>query len=349
MSDFAHRPACRGWGWAVSALLAAGGSAWAQQEPQQQPEQSQPPAATPPAAPEPVPTPATPPQTEPSPAAPSPFGLGAIDYHLRAYSSYEIDAGINHDPGEVSVFRAGAEFDAALPIDEHSRMRLEAHSEYVNFDFNNENKFNVGGKTAIEEASNHDLRLTYEHSYDNKWSWLVSAAGHDGLQGGANAADGLSGDISAGAMYEIAPGFRLGGGLLVWWPVEHDMYILPVPYVSSDVALTDHWRLVLNIPRWGGFVYSPSRDVSLRFGVALRYNEYRLSDTSSVPEGVFREYAFPATAELDWRFAPAWTLQAGIGTNLYQRFNLDDKSGHDVSTGHTDLAPTFSLGVTWSF
>lgn len=294
--------------------------------------------------------PSTPPETTPQDQGKeSKYGFGAIDYTLHMYSSYEDSAGLKSSDGEVSIGRVGAEFDATMPASETVRLRLRAAAEYANFDFDGVSKLSLQGRTPVEELSSYKFGLGIEQQIDEHWSWLGRGMLRDGIEGGANVADGLAGDLTAGMMYQVRPGVRIGLGGTVFWRVEDYTRFLPVPFVDLDLALTEHWRIVLTIPEWGGFVYKPSRDFSMNIGVGVRWQDYRLSSNNQVPNGVFREVSFPAMVEVNWRFAEAWTLEAGVGSNLYQRLDLNDQDGNSVADSRTDFAPLFLLGVKWNF
>lgn len=279
----------------------------------------------------------------------SPFGFGAIDYTLRAYTSYQTDAGLRSDNGEVAVGRAGLDFKADMPIDAKSILRLKAGAEYSNFDWANVQKLSVNGGDPPEELSSYKLGVGYERQIDETWSFLGRAMLRDGIEGGAKFTDGIAGDITGGVMYQARPGVKIGVGMTAFWRIEDYTRFLPVPFVDLDLALSEHWRIVMTIPEWAGFVYKPSNEFSLDVGVGVRWQDYRLSANNAVPEGVFREFSLPAMVDVNWKFAPAWTLQAGVGTNLYQRFDLNDKDGNDVAHATTDLSPIFLLGVQWNF
>jgi hypothetical protein len=331
--------------WVAAAALAAGAGASGQPEeqpggqPGSQPDQPAVDLATPAA---PVPEPET------MPGA-SPFGLGATDYSLRAYSTYEDSAVVRSDPGEVSVWRAGLDFSATMPIDAKSRLRLRAGAEYANFSFQNERRLSPNGGTPVEELSSYRLGVGYERQLDEDWSVLGRVMLRDGVEGGAKVIDGIGGDLTAGVLWQQQPGIRIGLGMTAFWRVEDYTQFLPVPFVDLDMALNEHWRVVLTIPEWAGFVYKPSNVLSVKMGVGVHWQDYRLSSNNPVPEGVFREFSVPAMVEASWRFAPEWSLQAGIGTNIYQRFDLNDKEGNDVTDATTDFAPLFMLGVQWDF
>jgi hypothetical protein len=250
----------------------------------------------------------------------------------------------------VSVLRVGVDFDATMPVNKTTRLRLSAGSEYVNFDFRGQTDLSLDGRTPFEELSNHHFGLGIEQGFaDSKWSWLARGMVRDGVEGGAKMIDGVAGDLTAGVLYELSPGAKIGIGATVFWRVQDFTRYLPIPFVDLDLALNDHWRIVLTVPQWGGFVYKPSRDFTLKMGVGVRYQDYRLSSNNQVPEGVFREFSLPAMVEADWRFAEAWTLQAGAGSNLYQRLDINNKNGDDVVRAETQWAPLFMLGVRWDF
>lgn len=279
----------------------------------------------------------------------SPYGFGATEYTLRAYTSYEDGAQLKSDPGEVSVFRAGMDFSATMPVDEASRLRLRAGAEYSNFDFKSEQKIAVNGVSPVEELSSYKLGLGYERDLGDQWSIIGRGMLRDGIEGGAKVVDGLAGDISGGVLWEQQPGIKIGIGMTAFWRVGDYTRFLPVPLVDIDKSLSEHWKVVVTIPEWAGFVYTPSNVLTLNLGVGVRWQDYRLSANNPTPEGVFREFSLPAMAEVNWEFAPQWKLQAGVGTNLYERFDLNDKDGNDVAHTSTSFAPLFLLGIQWDF
>jgi hypothetical protein len=344
MREIARGPADRRWTAAGALVLALAATSLAQD------------ATDPPAEGEPSPAAEgdAPPTAEPLPPqaeaeTTSAYGLKAIDYSLTGYTSYEVEANLEADPGRVSVFRAGFKFDADMPLSENTRLRFKAGSEYVNFNFQGEQFLNDGAATPVEELSNHHLSLGIDQQIGNGWSWVGRAMLRDGVEGGAKVLDGLGGDISGGMLYEIRPGVRIGFGGTAFFRVEDYTRFLPIPLIDARWALNENWVLYAVMPEGAGFRYEASRDFALDIGVSAVWQDYRLSGNHQAPEGVFREFSVPLMLTADWRFAEAWSLHMGIGTNLVQRLDINDQNGMDVAGSRTDLAPLLKFGVKWVF
>lgn len=305
--------------------------------------------ASPAAAQEEADQPLPPPAIEEREGPAGAFGLGSTDYTLRLRTSWEPHTEFQNQDATVKVWRSGAEFTAAAPLSESWRVRLRADSEYSNWNFDGTTGLAPGTAVPFEEISTHGISLGVENLVNDRWSWTAQGRIEVGLEGEAKGIDGVSGLVGAGVLYQVQPGLKVGGGALVIFPVEEYTRVLPLPLLDAQLELSERWMLTASLPQSAGVRYTPDRDFFVELGVRVRYKRYRLSADNPTPEGVFREFAVPLTLEVNWRFDPAWTLQAGFGVNLYQQLTMDDKDGFELAQEKTDPSAIFSLGLKWDF
>jgi hypothetical protein len=282
-------------------------------------------------------------------AGPGGYGLEATDYSLRLRTSWEPHTDFKDSNATVKVWRAGAEFTAVAPLNERWRVRLRADSEYSNWNFDGPTGLAPGSAVPFEEISTHGISLGVENAINDKWSWTGQGRIEVGLEGEAKAWDGVSGELGGGVLYQAASNVKLGVGLAVLFPIEEYTRVVPLPLVDAEVELTEHLLITASLPRSLALRYAPDRDFFMDLGVRVRYKSYRMSGDNATPEGVFREFAVPLMLEANWRFEPAWTLQAGIGTNIYQRLEMDDREGFEQGRERTRASAIFSLGLKWDF
>jgi hypothetical protein len=105
--------------------------------------------------------------------------------------------------------------------------------------------------------------------------------------------------------------------------------------------------------------YTRERSATLDLKVAERCNVYlraayigegyRLTDSNPASGGVFRERSIPITVGTTWRACDNFTLDLGVGVNVWRRLRVDNSVGSKIGQVETQPNAIFTIGGQITF
>lgn len=273
-----------------------------------------------------------------------------ISISLTPTFEHVFDTDLRTSSGSVQINRAGAALNIGGRLGDRARWGLETTYEASWYNFNNTPDLIPSGENPFQEV--HLLRFTptLAYSIDNQWSVLggavVQFAGERDADIGDSATYGGFGAVN----YRFSDSFSLSAGLRVVSQLEADASV--IPFIGLTWDINDRLSLRTRGPRVELAAKATDALTARLFG-AIESRDYRLSDESSIPDGVVRDRRGRVGLGIDWK---AWnashcsgTLTLEAGVDVYQRYYFDDENGERVGADKTKPAPFLALRALISF
>lgn len=279
--------------------------------------------------------------------APTPPDFPLWDFRVGADGYTTTAADFDGGPGDVSRTVAGLTAGATVTLSPRLQVRLDTRGEYRHYEFSDATMFDpVNGDPFDSMYRAYVEGLGLFRVTDNVQAAAgirIASQGEDD----ADVNDTLTGRLYAGPIWEVNDDLTVGLGIVVQSRLEDSPLIAPAPLVTYrfNEAYSFHLNALEGVElRW---------DPSQRFGLALEfdweYNEFRLDDDSFAADGVFRETAVRVGLHGVWRPSPNLDLTAGIGSFVWQEFELLDAAGDELSQDNLMPNGYVSLGLRYRF
>ncbi|MCA8922845.1 MAG: hypothetical protein KDD82_13610, partial [Planctomycetes bacterium] len=172
------------------------------------------------------------------------------------------------------------------------------------------------------------------------------------LEDGASFEDAITFGGLLGVSYAFTPNFALGLGALVRSRLEENVQVIPLPLIRFNVELSAWWRLTVGAPEGVQLIFSPDPSFVAQLGIGFRggiAQDVRLDDRGFAPEGVARSRRIPVQLQLRWSPLERLTLGLDAGVFLWQKVQIDDRRGNDLTEDRTEPTPFGGLSLRVSF
>lgn len=267
---------------------------------------------------------------------------------LRFFGEYVFKTDLDDDEGKVSVARGGGVLEVDAPIGQRSRLSFTLQTEYSSYSFDDAQGFAQGFEEPWGDVLEHSLGVVFTTQPAERWSYILGGGIRSSYEEGAEFDDSLTGHGIAGFNYKFSDSFNAGLGVAVRTQIEDDVSVFP--FVLIDWRINERWRL--NGKAGGaGVVLSYQATEQLSFGLEGDYQSrsFRLSDDGPAPEGVGIDERFQLVLAANWRAAEQIRLRAWAGANLYERYDLLDRNGVQVTDRQADPTPLVGLELRFDF
>lgn len=278
------------------------------------------------------------------------FAQQVTHYTVVPYTIYNFPTDIGRD-GEFNLWRAGAGFDIATPINEKVGFRLSLLGEHSRYEYEDISEL-IGGSNSDFDVDANILRVApaFMYRHDDRWMFFGGPIAEFGFESGADIGDADTYGAFASARYRVNDKFAVSFGATAKTTIEDDVSVYPVggiEYKFADdlVVGTSGAQLGFNVRI--GKRFSEQLAVSVFGGYQNR--DYRLDDDSLIPEGVLRDTRVPVGIELVWRPSENVVFRFGGGAVVWQETTFDDEDGDEIGSDESDLTGflAFSASITF--
>jgi hypothetical protein len=264
---------------------------------------------------------------------------------VRGAYAHQFESGLNGG-GDFSVNRVAIETGAGYMPEFTRRAGLS-----VGYDLND---YSFSGTTAVPVWGKvHTLKLAapVRWAVDDQWTIFAVPVVRWTAEDGADWGQAIGGGGFAGVSYRFGEKLTLGPGFGALTQIEADPSFFPVILVQWKI--TD--RLDLETGRGLGASQGPgltlSYDVADDWRLVLggRYEKlrFRLSSSSTNPDGVGEDRGGMVYLGLTWKLGPTGTVSLLGGARFAGRLRVDDSFGSELASADYDIAPYagFSFGL----
>ena len=328
----------------ISAGLAAS-PAQGQQPPQQ-------PEPTPSAQPTPPPPQVKPPE-EPKPPPPEvkpeepPAPDRPLTVSLRVRGEIGFESNLTDSPGKITIDRAGADIDVAIPVAKYAQLNLGFDYEHSHYDFHGATGFIAGVSSPFANVDRETLSARFAQHLSQEWSYFVGGNLLFSGEEGARFGDSIEGLFYAAPQYSFSDSLTVGLGVAVSTRLEKTVSVLPLPTFDWDI--TKRWNLGTNGEAGLTLTYTPSEDWAFSLGGHYEFRDFRLDKNGPLPGGVGRDTRIPVLLTAAWHPDHRISAEVGLGVYLGQNFELLDSSGNTVADIDADSAPFLMVRLGYRF
>ncbi|RME75439.1 MAG: hypothetical protein D6776_03180 [Planctomycetota bacterium] len=276
-----------------------------------------------------------------------------LSWVLELEARHTFKQGFEEGPGRLSTTRTGFSTRLLLPLGKGRLVffRLGAHrTRYVM-----ENAFELDPLSGdpLEIAWGGSISLGVQPSLTERISALVVGSARINVEDGAEAFDGLTGGGVVGGLYRFNEQVSLGVGVSIRTQLEDRAQIVPIPLVQLNLPVGETSEIRVGFPDGIRLVHRPIPSLELSAGLgfdgAFGTTDTRLDERGFAPGGVMRTRAVPLELRAQWTPVPRrLTIYGGVGLVVYQKLEIDDRSGRGLTDDRVDPALSLFLGARLS-
>ncbi|MBY0313864.1 MAG: porin family protein [Phycisphaerales bacterium] len=273
-------------------------------------------------------------------------GPPPFTFTITPKGEHTFESSMRRSDAEVSISRAGANLDFGWQVRERLRLTFGVEGEASWYNFSNFNSILPNALDPIDDAYLVRFAPGVRYGIDDRWSVLLGGiiefAGDRDVSLGDAATYGGFGGVG----YRVSDDLFVTAGVIVKSRLEDD--VLVVPLLGVRWQIND--RLSLENETLG-LRFSAKASDQLTASIFARYEirDYRLSDQSSIPDGVLEDSRIPVGATLKWSPSRNLAIAFSAGAIVWQRYEFKDSNGDDVANDRTRPAAFVGLSAEISF
>jgi|GEM_PF-6473573 len=269
------------------------------------------------------------------------FNVG-VDVHGETIP--HIDGG-----GDATATLTRNEFTMTWLASQRTRAIAQFSNEFAYYDFDEAFRLDPVDGSPFGSFSRQNIDLTVAHAISERWRVLGLAGAGFARERTADVGDSVVWRVGIGTSYYVTRNISLGVSLLAQSQLEGNVEILPLPQIDATFEFDEHWRL--NLATLGGATLSYQATEELAFELKAGYDErqYRLDDSDFAPDGVFQDKSIDLRLGVNWKPIDGLEVNAGVGSQLWRRFKIQDEDGNRLSRVETDPTIMLYAGVSYSF
>jgi hypothetical protein len=269
----------------------------------------------------------------------------ADDFRVVAGFGHRVDADID-EGGRFTETRVSVSGSRAFTLNDRLELEPILTYRFSTYDFS--------GASSWDDIHMPRATLLARYSLNERWRLFggpsVALAG----ESGADFGDALTVGGAFGVSYSYSEQLTVGGGFTASTEIEDSARIRPI--VLLNWQMNDRWSAeggYTEVAGGGGpggeIRYKINNEWSVGAGVQYNEKRFRLSDSSSIPNGVGEDRAFPIYAKVSWITCPNATLELIGGVAAGGELRIENKDGHEISDEDYDPAALFGFRAVISF
>lgn len=270
---------------------------------------------------------------------------GPLTISFSALGIAELQSDFKNSPGTVSVYRADFELGMNYKFNSTLSAGLVLDMQTSWFNFNNAQALTPGSPRPYGSFAQVTIAPSLRCTPDEHWSFTVGALIDFAGEFDADVGQSFAGGGFLAAGYKFSDDFSLTLGVIATSRIEDSFFAFP--YIGIDWKINEkvsfkvygnqngpEARITAKVAdAWSVFIYG-----------AYQSRSYRLSDTSPVPDGVFREREVPVVFGATYKCSDQFEVNAGVGVVAWRRFRQDNSAGLTISQLETDPGALLFLG-----
>jgi len=251
--------------------------------------------------------------------------------------------------GRATTGRTRTEFDLVWLASRRTRAIIQLSNELSFYDFEGAFRLDPSDGDPVGSMNRQNFDMLVNHNLDRRWSLV--ALGGIGLarERNADVSDSIVWRAGIGTTYQAAENFSLGVSVIATAEQEGSVEFLPLPAIDATFEFDERWTL--NLGTLTGATLAYDLNDELAFELKAGYNErnFRLDDDGFAPEGVFQDKSIDLRLGANWRPAPGLEIDAGVGSELWRRFKIEDSNGNRLRRVESDPTIVFFAGLSYRF
>lgn len=253
--------------------------------------------------------------------------------------------------GRLSLLQTTAEFQASVPLNRTLSLSLGLRGSVLRNEFSKATELDPASGDPFETIYGGRATLGMQVRLGPIFA-IASTNVQLAFEEGADANDAITYGGLLGVSYAFSRSFALGLGAIVRSRIEDDVQVIPIPFIRLDLELSESWRFLIGAPEGLQLIWAPDPSFQAQVGIGFRggiAQDARLDDDGVAPEGVARGRRIPVQLRLRWRPTEFLQVGADAGVFLWQKIQIDDRRGNELSADRSDPTPFGALSLRLLF
>lgn len=270
--------------------------------------------------------------------------LYKVGASIDAQSVPHIDGG-----GDATTVTTRTDFSITWLASQRTRVIFDLGNEFAHYDFDGAFGLDPANGDPFGSFTHQDFGIVVAHAIDRQWSVLGLAGIGVARERTADVDDSIVWRAGAGVTYRVSESISVGVSVIARSQLEDSVQILPLPQIDAEFQLAERWSLKLGTVGGAVLEYQATDELAFNLRAGFNDRQYRLDDTGFAPGGVFDDTAVHLLLGVDWKPVRGLEVTAGVGSQVYRRFKIEDSNGNRLGRVETDPTLMLRAGVSYSF
>jgi hypothetical protein len=283
----------------------------------------------------------------PSAGRPPEGAARGVHFSLSMRGQLGLNADLEHDEGDLTVTRLGANLTAIVPVGERSRLDVGLDEEFSHYDFNDATGFISGISDPFDDVQRTFLTARFGSQASERLGWFAGGLAGAAREQGADLGKSIEWGGFAGVRYALSERLTIGGGVGVFTRLEDNPLVIPV--FSLDWEFAEGWRLSSGARPGLTLSYAPSDAWTFLIGGQYQFRDFRLDEDGPQPDGVVQDQSVDLNVGLEYHPNRQIEVDAGVSWSFGRALTLLDSGGNEVADVDVGGAPFLSAEVAFRF
>lgn len=289
-----------------------------------------------------------PPETGPEDAQPQqpsrPRFLYKVGASIDAQSVPHIGGG-----GDATTVTTRTDFTLTWLASQRTRVILDVSNEFAHYDFDGAFGLDPVDGEPFSSFTRQNVGVVVAHAIDRQWSVLTLGGVGVARERSADVGESIVWRAGAGVTYRVSENISVGVSVIAQSQLEDSVQILPLPQIDAEFQLAEQWTLKLGTIGGAALEYQATEELAFNLKAGYDDRQYRLDDTGFAPGGVFDDTAVHLMLGVNWKPVRGLEVTAGVGSQLWRRFKIQDSNGNRLGRVETDPTLMLHAGLSYSF
>ncbi|MDF1664168.1 MAG: DUF6268 family outer membrane beta-barrel protein [Planctomycetota bacterium] len=271
----------------------------------------------------------------------------------KAVASELFRTDLKDGPGQLSSRSQLVSFGASIFPSDGVMLSLKLSAGTVDYSFDRANSLDPVFGDPIDNSSSLKASLILRWRVTREWSAIMTLSAQGSSEDQDDFEDGITYLGIFGASYRVSKSLQLGLGLFAQTRLEEDPRAFPIPIIRWTLRFSEDWTLFFGLPDGLKLNYSinDKLTISAKIGSrgALNLQDTRLNNNDFAPRGVLRQTLVPVSLGFNWKILPILVLEAETGVIVFQRLEIDDRRGRNLTEDQVKPQPFLSFNLSFRF
>ena len=275
---------------------------------------------------------------------PMPTFIYTIGQSIEATTVPNIDGG-----GKANSALTRTEFDVIWLASRRTRAIFQFSNEFAFYDFDGAFRLDPVDGDPVGSMNRQNVDVLVSHNLHRQWSLI--ALGGSGLarERNADVGDSIVWRAGIGTAYQATENISIGVSVIATAEQEGNVEFLPLPAIDATFDLDESWTLSLGTLSGASLSYEANDKLSFELRAGYNERNYRLDEDGFAPEGVFQDKSIDLRLGVNWQPQPGLEIEAGIGSELWRRFKIEDSNGNRLRRVESDPTLVLFAGLSYRF
>lgn len=274
-------------------------------------------------------------------------------FSSKVTSSQLFNADLRDGPGDFSSNSQNVSLGASIFPSDGLMLTLRLSAGRVDYNFDRAFSLDPVFGDPVDQANSLRASFMVRWRVSRRWSAIANMSVQGSAEDESDFEDGMTYLGIFGASYRVFKGLQLGLGLFAQTRLEEDPRVFPIPIIRWQWDFAVDWTLFFGLPDGLKLSYrvTDKLTVAAKIGSrgALNIQDTRLDRRGFAPRGVLRQTLVPVSLGFDWKILPIVVLEANAGLIVFQRFEIDDRRGRELTDDRSRPQGFLSVNLSVRF